>query len=71
MDVLCSDKTGTLTKGEMAVTVARLSDGSVANCGQLVTLHGEVWKITIFTYSRNLFFFYNFEVIIYLYIHKF
>ena len=26
----------------MAVTVARLSDGSVANCGQLVTLHGEV-----------------------------
>ena len=42
VDVICSDKTGTLTKGSMAVTEALLSDGSHANIGQLVTLHGEV-----------------------------
>lgn len=42
VDVLCSDKTGTLTKGEMAVTEALLSDGSRATIGQLVMLHGEV-----------------------------
>ena len=42
VDVLCSDKTGTLTKGEMAVTEALLSDGSRASIGQLVMLHGEV-----------------------------
>lgn len=42
VDVICSDKTGTLTQGKMAVTEALLSDGSRANIGQLVTLHGEV-----------------------------
>lgn len=42
VDVICSDKTGTLTQGCMAVTEALLSDGSRANIGQLVTLHGEV-----------------------------
>lgn len=42
VDVICSDKTGTLTQGSMAVTEALLSDGSRANIGQLVTLHGEV-----------------------------
>jgi len=42
VDVICSDKTGTLTKGSMAVTEALLSDGSRASIGQLVMLHGEV-----------------------------
>jgi Ca2+-transporting ATPase len=42
VDVICSDKTGTLTNGVMAVTAVLLSDGSKANIGQIVTLHGEV-----------------------------
>ena len=42
VDVICSDKTGTLTQGVMSVTELLLSDGSKANIGQIVTLHGEV-----------------------------
>jgi len=42
VDVICSDKTGTLTKGVMSVTSVLLPDGSKANIGQIVTLHGEV-----------------------------
>ena len=33
---------GTLTKGVMSVTSVLLPDGSKANIGQIVTLHGEV-----------------------------
>lgn len=45
-NVICSDKTGTLTKNEMTVTQLNASDGTYAEV--LITLHIEVYCPVVF-----------------------
>lgn len=51
--VICSDKTGTLTKNEMTVTQIYTADGKLAEVGKPLKLHKGILWIDVETFTSQ------------------